>query len=311
MTAIGLSSLAESQRRGFGIDSTWIKPDDNAMDRLEAQDVDLALLRLDEIGSGALEGRLELRAVMRYWTTEGDTANDGEKMRVGHLLVTHAAVPSDRVEALLEMALQDHILLEAARIDVTSLTPEEALIDLPITAHAGVENYLRGRGIALQAEPAPSRDHAAAGAEERPARVASEADAIGTNVVETAVASVQLAAQRMSRPLRSFTLYFDTAEASVDQPGVQTVADACRFAASLPGARFVISGHTDTVGPDTYNRDLSNRRALAVADAIRNDPRFREALNVVEFGEQRLAVATADGVDEPMNRRVEITIYEE
>ena len=111
-----------------------------------------------------------------------------------------------------------------------------------------------------------------------------------------------------SAPGRSFTLYFDTAEAQLDRSDFKSVAEACKFAATLPNARFIISGHTDTVGSDAYNQGLSRKRAHVVANAIRNDPRFREALNVVEFGESKLAIATGDGVNEPMNRRVEISV---
>jgi OOP family OmpA-OmpF porin len=70
----------------------------------------------------------------------------------------------------------------------------------------------------------------------------------------------------------------------------------------------VISGHTDTVGSEAYNDQLSTERAAAVAAAIRNDPRFRDALSLVDFGERKLAVATEDEVAESMNRRVEIQV---
>jgi flagellar motor protein MotB len=59
-----------------------------------------------------------------------------------------------------------------------------------------------------------------------------------------------------------------------------------------------------------YNTYLSRLRAQSAAKAIENDPRFREALSVIEFGEAIPAVPTADEVPEPMNRRVEIIVVQ-
>ncbi|MEM7025600.1 MAG: hypothetical protein AAF637_23915, partial [Pseudomonadota bacterium] len=44
------------------------------------------------------------------------------------------------------------------------------------------------------------------------------------------------------------------------------------------------------------------------AATIRNDERFKDALNVIEFGENELAIPTGDETGEPMNRRVVITV---
>lgn len=107
---------------------------------------------------------------------------------------------------------------------------------------------------------------------------------------------------------KSFTVYFGFDEAALDPAQIPTVAQACEFASTLPAAQFVLAGHADTVGPTTYNDGLSRARAESVAAAIRNDPRYREALNVIQFGERELAVPTPDEVEEPRNRRVVITV---
>ncbi|MEM7024600.1 MAG: OmpA family protein [Pseudomonadota bacterium] len=107
---------------------------------------------------------------------------------------------------------------------------------------------------------------------------------------------------------KSFTIYFDFDKAELSREQMGAVAAACQYASTLPSASFVLAGHTDTLGPDIYNQSLAQSRADAVAAAIRNDERFRDALNVLEFGEQQLAVPTGDEVWEPKNRRVVITV---
>jgi outer membrane protein OmpA-like peptidoglycan-associated protein len=77
-------------------------------------------------------------------------------------------------------------------------------------------------------------------------------------------------------------------------------------------ARYVahetIVGHTDTAGTTAYNQRLSERRAKAGADALVAKGVPPETLSVSGKGETDPAVATGDGVREPLNRRVTIHI---
>jgi outer membrane protein OmpA-like peptidoglycan-associated protein len=107
---------------------------------------------------------------------------------------------------------------------------------------------------------------------------------------------------------KSFAVYFDFDVATFDLGQIDIVQEACGYAATLPSAEFIVAGHADTMGPEPYNDRLSLARAQSVASIIRNDPRFRDALDVIKFGEHRPAVATADEVAEPKNRRVVITV---
>jgi outer membrane protein OmpA-like peptidoglycan-associated protein len=71
-------------------------------------------------------------------------------------------------------------------------------------------------------------------------------------------------------------------------------------------ARVMVIGYTDTSGPSDYNILLSQRRAEAVARALAQRGIASEVMTLEAYGEERLAVPTADGVVEKMNRRVEI-----
>ncbi|HJN75448.1 MAG TPA: OmpA family protein [Myxococcota bacterium] len=66
--------------------------------------------------------------------------------------------------------------------------------------------------------------------------------------------------------------------------------------------KLYIAGCTDTVGDGASNRNLSSRRAKAIAKWLRSHG-YSEPIYYHGFGEGLLAVPTGDGVDEQSNRR--------
>jgi outer membrane protein OmpA-like peptidoglycan-associated protein len=81
-----------------------------------------------------------------------------------------------------------------------------------------------------------------------------------------------------------------------------------------PERSLSIEGHTDAVGTEEYNLELSLRRAEAVAAGLRGGGVAAEKIRTVGHGE-RFPVAsneTAEGRDDPagrsQNRRVEVVI---
>ncbi|WP_350351596.1 OmpA family protein [Microbacterium sp. A8/3-1] len=81
---------------------------------------------------------------------------------------------------------------------------------------------------------------------------------------------------------------------------------------SLNVAQAAVSGHTDAVGSDSYNLDLSEDRADAVVKGLQ-DRGVRSSFSAEGYGETRpVAANEIDGADNPagrqLNRRVEIFI---
>ncbi|MDA0814469.1 MAG: OmpA family protein [Verrucomicrobia bacterium] len=70
----------------------------------------------------------------------------------------------------------------------------------------------------------------------------------------------------------------------------------------------VIEGHTDTTGPDTYNQELSMRRALAVKAWLRESLKIEgDQIQAIGYGESRPIVNPQGTIEEQaLNRRVEI-----
>ena len=77
--------------------------------------------------------------------------------------------------------------------------------------------------------------------------------------------------------------------------------------ASMGQSRFLIEGHTDTVGDRATNQSLSERRAAAVVDYLVT--RFHIQANRLTargVGPDALLVPTPDQMPEPRNRRVHV-----
>jgi OmpA-OmpF porin, OOP family len=79
-------------------------------------------------------------------------------------------------------------------------------------------------------------------------------------------------------------------------------------ATSRSGADVVVTGHTDSTGALAANDTLSLSRAKVVAQLLVDKGAVASRLEAVGRGKRELLVPTADEVDEPQNRRVEIIV---
>jgi outer membrane protein OmpA-like peptidoglycan-associated protein len=79
-------------------------------------------------------------------------------------------------------------------------------------------------------------------------------------------------------------------------------------ATNRSGADMVITGHTDSTGALVANDTLSLSRAKVVAQLLVDKGAAASRLEAVGRGKRELLVPTADEVDEPQNRRVEIIV---
>jgi hypothetical protein len=105
-----------------------------------------------------------------------------------------------------------------------------------------------------------------------------------------------------------FVVFFPTNEATLSPDAVRVVDEAAAEYLQTGIAQIEVIGHTDTVGSAAYNLALSERRAARVADQLIRRGVPATDIVTVGRGEEDLLVPTADGVDEPRNRRVEILV---
>ena len=107
---------------------------------------------------------------------------------------------------------------------------------------------------------------------------------------------------------RQFVVYFPFDQSILTTDAQAVVQAAANYAMQGNATRIVVVGHTDTSGSARYNVRLSERRARTVADALVGLGVNQQALAVDWKGEADPAVATGDGVKEPLNRRATIDI---
>ena len=107
---------------------------------------------------------------------------------------------------------------------------------------------------------------------------------------------------------KQFIVYFPFDQYVLTPEAQSVVSEAANYATSGHATKLVVVGHTDTSGSPKYNAKLSERRAKAVADALVGAGVAADTLAVDWKGESAPAVATGDGVKEPLNRRSTISI---
>ena len=107
----------------------------------------------------------------------------------------------------------------------------------------------------------------------------------------------------------SYVVYFSSGSSEqLTAASEQTFAELRLALAARPAPEILVIGHTDTVGNMEDNDRLSLKRATTVLDMIRQTGVSAASLEASGRGERELLVPTADRVNEPRNRRVEISI---
>jgi outer membrane protein OmpA-like peptidoglycan-associated protein len=107
---------------------------------------------------------------------------------------------------------------------------------------------------------------------------------------------------------RHFILAFRFDSEELTEDGKQLLPDVLQAVKSYPVPEVVVVGHTDTTGTPQSNAELGLRRANAVRALLVQAGLNPVAIDVRSHGEAELLVPTADGVFEPRNRRVEVTV---
>jgi OOP family OmpA-OmpF porin len=108
------------------------------------------------------------------------------------------------------------------------------------------------------------------------------------------------------------SVMFDFNKDTLRPEAKDTMAKLAALFSDLKIKKATISGHTDSIGSDTYNQDLSERRANAVRQALLGLS-VATTLDAKGYGETKpIAPNELKGKDNPAgrqtNRRVEIFI---
>ncbi|HET9318107.1 MAG TPA: OmpA family protein [Vicinamibacteria bacterium] len=117
----------------------------------------------------------------------------------------------------------------------------------------------------------------------------------------------QALAAMPSPPVR-FLLHFESDSTELTEESRDLLPQILDTIAQRSPAEVAVIGHTDTMGAPDRNHGLGMERAVAVADLLKSLGVEPASLDTSSHGDSDLLVPTADEVDEPQNRRVEVTV---
>lgn len=118
--------------------------------------------------------------------------------------------------------------------------------------------------------------------------------------------------KQVLRQSMNLQVLFDTAKYSIKSYYTSDIQKLVDFMNDHPDSTVVIEGHTDSVGTEEYNQELSDNRANAVVSVIVNrfgiDP---ERVSGIGYGELRPIADNDNAMGRQQNRRVMAEIYGE
>lgn len=101
---------------------------------------------------------------------------------------------------------------------------------------------------------------------------------------------------------------FDLDKADLKPAGMQGVQQLATFLNENPERKIVVEGYTDSTGSDSYNQQLSQRRAESVRRALTRAGVDAQRIQTVGYGEEYPVASNNSTSGRAMNRRVEVTI---
>ena len=109
-------------------------------------------------------------------------------------------------------------------------------------------------------------------------------------------------------PAKSFLLYFEQGTTTLTPQSADVLTALRAEIAGRSGPEVEVIGHTDTVGSEADNDQLSAKRAEEVLTWLASQGFDRSMMSAVGRGERQLMQPTMDNVDNPANRRVEVIV---
>lgn len=109
-------------------------------------------------------------------------------------------------------------------------------------------------------------------------------------------------------PPERIVLHFSTGSADILTNEAVQLENAKSAIKIRNSCDISVIGHSDTVGDYKLNQGISDQRAENVKAALIGLGVDGKCMDTRYYGESDLAVPTADNVDEPENRRVEVEI---
>ena len=103
-------------------------------------------------------------------------------------------------------------------------------------------------------------------------------------------------------------VYFGFDKANVKGTSAETLSKLADIFQEYPKTVILVEGHTDSAGPESYNMDLSKRRAESVTRFLIDQGVGADRFTVKWYGETQPKADNATTAGKAQNRRVELGI---
>lgn len=195
-------------------------------------------------------------------------------------------------------AIRDQVRLDQRTLEVNQ-------------ARMKAENAERSAQAAREAAAAATQQKNIAQANESDAqRLAADANARNQQL-EAQLA--ELSAKKTERGL-IITLgdvLFSVDQAKLNADGVRMVQRLAAVLQQNPKRAVLVEGFTDSTGTSAHNQELSERRSMAVRDALLDLGAARSQIAVRGYGEAYPAAPNDTAMNRQLNRRVEVVLSDE
>lgn len=104
---------------------------------------------------------------------------------------------------------------------------------------------------------------------------------------------------------------FSSGKAQLQTGGIRNVQKLADFLKQYPQYKLLVEGYTDSQGSDSFNLNLSERRASAVRAALIERGINADRINTRGYGEQFPIAGNDTAASRQLNRRVEIILSDE
>jgi outer membrane protein OmpA-like peptidoglycan-associated protein len=174
--------------------------------------------------------------------------------------------------------------------------------------HASQSAQLGQANKQLAVQGQAMQTQAATIASEKEARLAAEKRAAQAQADLAKFASVKEEPRGMVITLSGGVLFASAKSDLLPAAQVKLNAVADALMQQDPDSKMVVEGHTDSQGGDSYNQDLSQRRAQTVRDYIVGRGVASDRVNAQGFGSSRSIADNKSAEGRANNRRVEIVV---
>jgi len=279
------------------------------------------------------------------WSGADRHASDTFRKAEGLLQQAQSYQGRDEKKSAVQMAREATQTAEDARLiarkrqdEIRQAQEREAAAERERQAQLKVENESRLRAAAerakLDAERAKQdaeRARAAAVAQQdaarleadRARRAAQETEQLRQQQLQQAEAEKRELRSRLTQQLNLVLetrdsarglivslsdVLFDTGRYTLRPGAREKLSKIAGIVVSHPGLKLEVEGHTDSVGGEEYNQQLSENRAGAVRDYLIQQGVRSDTIAARGFGESQPAVSNASAAGKQQNRRVELVV---